>query len=110
MGLLYPVAGVILLVGTPIYLHAVAHLWRIVETERPDWVAARRPDSAFYTGMPRAAVPSASLAVVRLALGSGWRSLNAPQAKGYVWRIRILLPSLLAVLAGTLVAVAVGAP
>ena len=110
MDLLYPLAGVVLLIGIPVYLHAVARLQRIIEAERPDWVAAGRSRSIFYTGMPNAADPNINLAVVRLALGSGWRSLRAPRVKGYVWRIRLLLPSLLAVFVGVLIAVALGAP
>lgn len=110
MDLLYPLAGAILLIGIPIYLYAVARLQRIIKAEWPDWIAARRSESIFYASMPNAVDPSINLAVVRLALGSGWRSLTSPQAKGHVWRIRLMLPSLSAVFVGVLVAIPLGAP
>ena len=110
MDLLHLIAGVVLLIGIPVYLHAVSRLQRIVEVEQPGWVAARRSGSIFYTGIPNAADPNINLAVVRFALGTGWRSLAAPEATAYVWRIRLLLPSLSAVFMGVLVAVALGAP
>ena len=110
MALLYPIAGVVLLIGIPVYLHAVSRLQRIVEAAQPGWAAARRSGRIFYTGMPNAADPKINLAVIRFALSTEWRSLAAPQATAYVWRIRVLLPSLSAAFVGVLVALVLGAP
>ena len=110
MNLLYSLAGLMLLVGVPIYLHAVIRLHGIIATERSDWIASHRSESIFYTGMPSVADPNVTLAVVGFAFGSRWRSLVAQSAKSYVWRIRLLLPSFLAVFVGVLVVISLGAP
>ena len=108
MELLFFVFGVVMLIGIPVYLHAVAKLYGLVVSERPEWVDCR--GTQFYAGMPRISVPNVSLAVVGLALGSCWRSLAAPFAGRYVRRIRVLLPLLLAIFVAILVAIAVGVP
>ena len=110
MHLLYSLAGVLLLIGTPIYLHAVVKLHALISAQEPDWVAGRRSSSIFYMGMPSVADPNVNLAVVWLAFGSRWRDLTSPMASKYVWRIRFLLPALFAVFVGVLIAVAAGAP
>ena len=110
MALLYPLAGLLMLIGTLVYLHAVAKFYGIVAAERPDWVDRRGSLSFFYTGMPRLSDPNVSMAVVGLAFGSRWRELRSASAAKYVRRIRVLLPALLAVFAGALVAIAVGTP
>jgi hypothetical protein len=110
MDLLFPIAGLILLIGIPVYLHAVVKLGRIVQAEHPEWVNRRGSLSFFYTGMPRIADPNVGNAVLGVAFSSRWRTLSSPSASAYVGRIRILLPSLLSVFGALLVAAAVHKP
>jgi hypothetical protein len=110
MDLLFPIAGLILLVGIPVYLHAVVKLSNIVQAEHPEWVNRRGSLSFFYTGMPRVADPNVGSAVLGVAFSSRWRSLSSPSASKYVSRIRILLPLLLVVFGLVLVAIAVLKP
>jgi hypothetical protein len=110
MDLLFPVAALILLVGIPVYLHALVKLNGIVQAEHPEWVNRRGSLSFFYTGMPRIADPNVGSAVLGVAFSSRWRTLSAPSASKYVDRIRILLPLLLVVFGLVLVAIAVFKP
>jgi len=110
MDLLFPIAGLILLIGIPVYLHAVVKLGGIVQAEHPEWARHRGPLSFFYTGMPRIANPNLGNTVLAVAFGSRWRTLNSPLALSYVRRIRILLPLLLAVFGAVLVAIVVLRP
>ena len=107
MDLLFPIAGLVLLVGVPVYLHAVVKLGGIVQAEHPEWVAGRGSLSFFYTGMSRIADPSVGNAALCVAFSSRWRTLHSPSASTYVGRIRLLLPLLLVVFVAVLVAVAV---
>jgi len=107
MALLFPTAGLALLIGTPVYLHAIIKLGGIVQAEHPEWVNRRGSLSFFYMGMPRIADPNAVLGV---AFSSRWRTLSSPSASTYVGRIRILLPLLLAVFRAVLVAPAARSP
>ena len=104
MDLLFPIAGLVLLIGIPVYLHAVIKLSGIVRAEHPEWVSRRGSLSFFYTGMPRVADPNVGNAVLGVAFSSRWRTLNSPSASAYVGRIRILLPLLLVVFGVVLVA------
>ena len=99
-----------LLVGIPIYMHAVIKLCGLIEAEEPNWLADRRSRSIFHAGMPSVVDPNVNLAIVWSAFSSRWDSLASPVATKYIWRIRILLPIISAVLVGVLVAVALGAP
>lgn len=110
MDFLFPIAGLVLLVGIPIYMNAITKLWVIVQKERPEWVNRRGSLSFFYTGMPRLADPNVSYAVLGIALSSRWRTLSSPSASTYVRRIRFLLPSLLAVFGTVLVVIVVFKP
>ena len=110
MDLLFPIAGLVLLIGIPVYLHAVVKLGAIVQAEHPEWVNRRGSSSFFYTGMPRIADPNVGNAVLGVAFSSRWHTLNSPYASAYVGRIRILLPSLLAVFGALLVAAVVHKP
>jgi hypothetical protein len=105
MDLLFPIAGLILLVGVPAYLHATVKLGGIVQAERPEWISGRWATSFFYTGMPRIADPNVSCSVLGIAFSSRWRTLHSPSVPTYVRRIRLLLPLLLAVFGAVLVAV-----
>ena len=106
MDLLFPIAGLVLLIGIPVYLHAVVKLGGIVQAEHPEWVNRRGSLSFFYMGMPRIADPNVGNAVLGIAFSSRWRALSSPSASAYVGRIRILLPLLLAVFGAVLVAAA----
>ncbi len=110
MDLLFPIAGLVLLIGIPVYLHAVVKLGGIVQAEHPEWVNRRGSLSFFYTGMPRAADPNVGNTVLGVAFSSRWRTLSAPSAPKYVVRIRILLPFLLVVFGLVLVAILVLKP
>ena len=110
MDLLLPIASLVLLVGIPVYLHAVVKLGRIVQAEHPEWANRRGSLSFFYTGMPRIADPNVGSAVLGVAFSSRWRTLSSPSASAYVGRIRILLPLLLVVFGAVLVAGAVLKP
>ena len=110
MNLLYPVAGLMMLIGTPIYLSSVVKLHSIISAEHPDWVDRRGTLSFFYKGMPRVVDPNVNQAVLGIAFSHRWRSLESPIAYKYVRRIRIFLPSLLVVFGVVLVTIAVSAP
>ena|SRR6185312_1805767 len=110
MDLLFPIAGLVLLICIPVYLHAVVKLSGIVQAEHPEWVNRRGSLSFFYTGMPRIADPSVGNAVLGVAFSSRWRTLSSPSASTYVSRIRILLPLLLAVFGLVLVVAATHKP
>jgi hypothetical protein len=110
MDLLFPIAGLILLIGIPVYLHAIIKLGGIVQAEHPEWVSRRGSLSFFYTGMPRIADPNVGNAVLGVAFSSRWRTLSSPSAPAYVGRIRILLPLLLVVFGAVLIAAAVLKP
>ena len=110
MHLLFPIAGLVLLIGIPVYLHAVVKLGGIVQAEHPEWAGRRGPLRFFYTGMPRIADPNLGNTVLGVAFSSRWRTLNSPSALSYVRRIRILLPLLLVVFGAVLVAIAVLKP
>ena len=110
MDLLFPIAGLVLLVGIPVYLHAVVKLGGIVQAEHPEWVSRRGSLSFFYTGMPRIADPNVGSSVLGIAFSSRWRTLQSLSAPTYVGRIRLLLPLLLVVFGAVLVAIAVLKP
>ena len=110
MDLLYPLAGIVLLIGIPVYLHALAKLHRLIEVAEPSWLASHRAGSIFYKGMPSVVDPNVNCAVVRVAFGSRWRDLSSTMAINYVWRIRVLLPVLSSMFLGVLIAAAVDGP
>lgn len=110
MDLLFPIAGVLLLVGVPVYLHAVVKLGGIVQAEHPEWLGRKGSLSFFYTGMPRVTDPNAGISVLGVAFGTRWRTLHAPAVPTYVSRIRLLLPLLMVVFVVVLVATAVLKP
>jgi len=110
MDLLLPIAGLVLLIGIPVYLHSIFRLSGIVQAEHPEWTDRRGSLSFFYTGMPRIAAPNVGIAVLGVAFSSRWRTLKSPSVSKYVRRIRILLPSLLVVFGALLVAAAVHKP
>lgn len=110
MDFLLPIAGLVLLIGIPVYLHALVKLHGIVQAEHPEWVDRKGSLSFFYSGMPRIADPNVGTAVLGLAFSPRWRALRSPSAAKYVGRVRVLLPSLLAVFAVVMVAILVGAP
>lgn len=110
MALLFPLAGLASLIGTPVYLHAIIKLGGIVQAEHPEWVNRRGSLSFFYMGMPRIADPNVGNAILGVAFSSRWRTLNSPSASTYVGRIHILLPLLLVVFGAVLVAAAAHKP
>ncbi len=110
MYLLFPIAGLVLLIGVPVYMHAVVKLGGIVQAEHPEWVNRRGSLSFFYTGMPRIADPNVGNAVLGVAFSSRWRTLSSPSASTYVSRIRFLLPLLLAVFGLVLIVAATHKP
>jgi hypothetical protein len=110
MNLLFPIAGLILLIGISVYLHAVIKFSDIVQTEHPEWINRRGTLSFLYTGMPPSADPNVSLAILGIIFSARWRALRSPMAATYVGRIRILFPLLVTVFVGVLVAVAVLKP
>lgn|SRR5690554_4071468 len=105
MDLLFVVAGIVFVIGTPAYLHAVIKLHGIIEAEHPEWVSRRGSLSLFYTGMPSIADPHVGMSVVTVALGSRWRHLQSASASVYALRIRFLLAALAIVFAGVAVAI-----
>jgi hypothetical protein len=110
MDFFYPLAGIFLLVGTPVYLHAVVKLHGIIQSQEPSWLAGHRSNSIFYSGFPEVADPNINLRVVWLAFGTRWQRLDSPSATKYVRRIQVLLPTLTAVFVGVLIATVVTAP
>lgn len=110
MDLFNPLAGILLIVGMPVYLHAVVKLHGIIQSKKPSWLAGHRSKSIFYSSFPEIADPNINLRVVWLAFGSRWQRLNSPNAAKYVWRIRVLLSALTAVFFGVLTAISVTAP
>ena len=104
MDLLLRLASVLMLIGIPIYQHAVIKLAGIVQQEHPEWIDKRGSLSFFYTGRPRIADPNVNMAVLGLAFSSRWRQLISPFAATYAWRIRILLPFLLFIFGSTITA------
>jgi hypothetical protein len=107
MSLLFPIAGLVLLIGIPIYLHAVFKLGGIVQAEHPEWINHRGSLSFFYTGMPRVADSNVGNSVLGIAFSSRWRALSSSSAPTYVIRIRVLLPLLLVVFGAEIVAIVV---
>jgi hypothetical protein len=111
MYLLYPLAGLVLLIGIPVYLHAITHFYIIVTLEHPEWIDRRGPVSfLFHNNMSRRTGSNTSMTVTRLAFSSRWRELKSTNAAKYVKRIRVLLPALLFVLFGVMVSIGAGAP
>lgn len=110
MDLIYPLAGILLIVCVLAYLHAVVNLHGIIQSKEPAWLAGHRSNSIFYSSFPEIADPNINLRIVRLAFGSHWQRLNSPNAAKYVWRIRVLLLALTAVFFGVLTAISVTAP
>lgn len=110
MNLLFPIAGLVLFIGIPVYLHAIVKLWGIVQAEHPEWVDRQGSLSFLYTGMPRIADPNVGNAVLGVAFSSRWRELHSRSASVYVGRIRFLLPSLLVVFVAVVAATAVLKP
>ena len=110
MDLLFPIAGLLLLLGIPAYLHAVVKLGGIIQAEHPVWLRRKGSLSFFYTSMPRVADPNVGISVFSLAFSSRWRTLQSPAASAYVSRIRLLLPLLLVAFVAVLAAIAVLKP
>ena len=110
MDFFYQLAGILLLVGTPVYLHAVVKLHNIIQSHEPSWLTGHRSNSIFYSVFPQVADPNINLRVVGLAFGTRWQHLDSQNAKKYVRRIQILLPTLIAVFVGVLIAIAATAP
>jgi hypothetical protein len=110
MNLFYPLVGLTMIVGTPIYIHALFKLYHIVLGEHPEWLTQEGALSFFYTGMPKLANPNISLAVLAVAFGQRRQLLASPQALRYIKRIRILLPVLLVLFLSVLGMVLLNAP
>jgi|32_taG_2_1085360.scaffolds.fasta_scaffold00022_1 hypothetical protein len=104
MDILFAVAGIVMIIGTPAYLHAVIKLHGVIEAEHPDWVSRRGSLRLFYNGLPPTANPNVGMSVVAVALGRRWRSLQSESARKYALRIRLLLFSLVSVFIGVMVA------
>lgn len=99
------VAGVVMIIAMPVYLHAVVKLHGVIESERPEWVSRRGSLSFFYNGMSSVADPHVGMSVVAVALGRRWRRLQSASGYKYALRIRFLLAVLALVFAGVTVAV-----
>ena len=110
MDLLFPIAGLLLLLGTPVYLHAVVKLGDIVQAEHPEWLNRTGSSSFFFAGTPRITDPNVGISVIGLAFSSRWRTLQSPAASTYVSHIRLLLPLLLVVFVAVLFAIVVLKP
>ena len=104
-----PIAGLLILVGTLVYLHAVFRLHGLIASQRPEWIDRKGSLSFFYSGMPRVSDPNVNMAVLGVAFSRRAGELSAESAK-YVRRVRILLPTLLVIFAGVLVKALAGAP
>ncbi|MBJ6979252.1 hypothetical protein [Luteimonas sp. MC1895] len=90
--LVISIAAVIAFLCTFVYLHAMFRLHGVIAAEKPEWVNVRGALDFFYTGFPRVANPNVGAEVVKIALGSRARQLNAPVAARFVRRIRVCLP------------------
>jgi hypothetical protein len=84
----FQVALLAFAVVVPFYLHAFLRFYRLVKSERPDWLNIRGAFSFLYGGpLPN---PNIQIEVIRIAFGSRWRELHSPGAPSYANRIRLL--------------------
>jgi hypothetical protein len=89
------VASVALVIGLLCVLahnFALYGLYKLIELERPDWVAVRGSLDVFYRSLPRAWNPNVSLAVLKVVFSSKRQELQSPTAAKHVQRIRVCLP------------------
>ena len=78
---------------TPIYMYAFYRLYKIVQSERPDWLAVRGSLSFFYDGLSRSGDPNVQMEILRIAFGKRAFELKDKRALSYAGRIKVLLPT-----------------
>ena len=94
----------------PVYLYAFVRLYKIVETEKPEWIDVRGSLSFLYDGLSRLGDPNVQFELLRIAFGPRAGHLASPMAATYAKRIRWLLPVGLVFFIVGLAGAIVGAP
>jgi hypothetical protein len=74
-----------------VYNLAYYRLYRVIASERPEWVAAAGSTSPIYPGPLRAWNPNIAMAVLKVAFSSRSAALSAA-ARPYVSLVRVCLP------------------
>jgi hypothetical protein len=71
------------------YFYFVNQLYKIVDSEKPEWLKYKGQPSIFYIGMPRRLDPNVSLGVIGVAFSPRVGQLNDSSAVAYAWAIRL---------------------
>ena len=84
--------SLLLILSVLFYIHSFKKFHDLIAELSPEWINQKGSLSFLYEGMPRWGDPNLVMAVIALAFGSKWKTLDNAIVKKYAKRIQFLLP------------------